>query len=56
MFFPVYLFDIFVCSSIAKLYCSSSPCEHGGKCEEIENNYQCQCPTGYMGYNCEGRL
>ena len=40
----------------AKLYCASSPCEHGGACEEIENNYQCQCKTGYMGYNCEGKI
>lgn len=37
------------------MYCTSSPCENGGTCEEIENNYQCQCKTGYMGYNCEGK-
>ena len=38
----------------AKLYCSSSPCQNGGVCEEKENNYQCQCKDGYLGYNCEG--
>lgn len=50
------LFAAFIISHpfAAKLYCSSSPCQNGGVCEEKENNYQCQCKDGYLGYNCEG--
>ena len=50
------LFAAFILSHpfAAKLYCSSSPCQNGGVCEEKENNYQCQCKDGYLGYNCEG--
>ena len=33
--------------------CDSDPCEHGGICEETDDGYQCQCPAGYDGDNCE---
>lgn len=36
--------------------CSSSPCENGGSCKDLEVGYQCTCPmepVAYMGKNCE---
>lgn len=36
--------------------CSSSPCENGGSCKDLEVGYQCACPVepvAYMGKNCE---
>lgn len=36
--------------------CSSSPCENGGSCKDLEVGYQCICPMhpiAYMGINCE---
>ncbi|XP_058674259.1 protein crumbs homolog 2 [Ammospiza caudacuta] len=36
--------------------CSSSPCENGGSCKDLEVGYQCTCPVepvAYMGMNCE---
>ncbi|XP_063265940.1 protein crumbs homolog 2 isoform X1 [Prinia subflava] len=36
--------------------CSSSPCENGGSCKDLEVGYQCTCPVeplAYVGVNCE---
>ncbi|XP_071622268.1 protein crumbs homolog 2 isoform X1 [Heliangelus exortis] len=36
--------------------CSSSPCENGGSCKDLEVGYQCTCPmepVAYTGTNCE---
>lgn len=34
--------------------CDSNPCQHNGTCSDLLGNYECQCPTGMMGYgqNC----
>lgn len=35
--------------------CDSSPCLNGGAClaNRFSCNYQCQCPFGYTGPNCQ---
>ncbi|XP_077012905.1 protein crumbs homolog 1 [Tamandua tetradactyla] len=33
--------------------CNSSPCLHGGNCEDIYSSYHCSCPLGWSGANCE---
>lgn len=30
--------------------CDSNPCQHNGTCSDLQGNYECQCPTGMMGY------
>ncbi len=34
-------------------YCGSSPCKNGGTCYTTATGYQCVCPTGVIGSNCE---
>ncbi|MEJ1283528.1 sushi nidogen and EGF-like domains 1 [Cricetulus griseus] len=33
--------------------CASSPCLHGGRCEDGGGAYLCVCPEGFFGYHCE---
>ena len=33
--------------------CASSPCQNGGTCQDLVNQYQCNCDDGYEGTNCE---
>ena len=33
--------------------CSSEPCLNGATCTDRENSYQCTCPLGYNGTNCQ---
>ncbi|KAK7480215.1 hypothetical protein BaRGS_00028491, partial [Batillaria attramentaria] len=33
--------------------CASFPCRHGATCTDIGFSYQCACPDGYQGSNCE---
>ena len=43
--------------SVVINYCESSPCANGGSCEPIFNGYNCHCPPGYTGDNCQdGKL
>jgi len=29
--------------------CLSSPCQHGGTCDDQSGDYNCQCPNNYQG-------
>ena len=33
----------------------NNPCQHGGTCSGTMLNYQCSCPQGYTGTNCESK-
>ena len=34
--------------------CLSNPCDNGGTCQPNGTFYNCICPTGWLGSNCEG--
>ena len=33
--------------------CESSPCIHGGTCTDRLGGFDCECPQGYSGRQCE---
>ena len=33
--------------------CDSSPCQQGGSCTGLNGSYTCDCPTPWIGANCE---
>uniref|UniRef100_A0AAQ5Z5T4 Protein eyes shut homolog n=1 Tax=Amphiprion ocellaris TaxID=80972 RepID=A0AAQ5Z5T4_AMPOC len=33
--------------------CDSNPCQHNGTCSDLLGDYDCKCPTGFLGKNCE---
>lgn len=36
--------------------CQSDPCQNGGQCTDLVNQYRCQCPVGFHGSNCENEI
>jgi len=40
-------------SKITSTACKSNPCLNGGSCTSFLNNYMCNCPAAYRGYNCQ---
>ena len=35
--------------------CASNPCLNGGTCNDLLNNFNCSCPDGFSGPQCEVR-
>ena len=33
--------------------CASSPCQNGGTCTDLVNDFACTCAPGYTGTVCE---
>jgi len=33
--------------------CLSSPCQNGGKCDDLIGHYFCTCPPAFTGYECQ---
>ena len=33
--------------------CDSDPCQNNGHCNNLRGSYQCACPSGYLGTNCQ---
>ena len=37
--------------------CVPNPCQHGGKCEVLDQGgYRCICADGYGGQTCTGKI
>ena len=36
--------------------CSPDPCQNSGTCEDLVNDYNCTCVTGFTGKSCETDL
>ncbi|XP_072367573.1 protein crumbs homolog 1 isoform X1 [Scyliorhinus torazame] len=39
-----------------KNICVSNPCKNNGNCEDMVSYYQCSCPSGWTGLNCEDNI
>ena len=35
-------------------HCEGDPCMNGATCNEVRDGYECICPTGFKGTDCEG--
>ena len=33
--------------------CSSNPCQNNGTCEDLVDNFNCTCVSGFQGRTCE---
>lgn len=43
------------CTSFAEVdYCFPNPCKNNGTCENLPDNYTCDCTGHFRGRNCQG--
>jgi hypothetical protein len=35
--------------------CDSGPCENEGECSNVGNSFECKCPSGYKGKQCQNK-
>ena len=35
--------------------CDPDPCQNGATCSNFMTSYNCTCPEGFTGENCEGK-
>ncbi|XP_072237037.1 lactadherin-like isoform X2 [Leuresthes tenuis] len=35
--------------------CAKQPCKNGGTCRDLDGDYTCQCPSPYVGKQCQQR-
>lgn len=33
--------------------CDNQPCKNGGVCRDLDGDYTCQCPSPYVGKQCQ---
>ena len=33
--------------------CASNPCQNGGQCMDLVNDFQCSCPGNFSGKTCD---
>ena len=41
---------------MASIGCLSDPCHNGARCVDVGNSYQCSCPTGLTGKQCDSEI
>ena len=35
--------------------CHSEPCQNGGKCLNVGDSFECECPSDYSGKRCQNK-
>lgn len=48
---PKYIFLLYIITEIDE--CASNPCQNGGTCTDMLNDYSCSCSPGYSDKNCQ---
>ena len=48
-----FLFHALICAHVHTDNCDPQPCQNGGTCTPLPAGYNCSCPHGYEGSQCE---
>ena len=48
-----FLLHSLICDHVHTDNCDSQPCQNGGTCTSLPAGYNCSCPHGYEGTQCE---
>jgi EGF-like domain. len=49
-------FSIIIILFFLSAHCDGDPCMNGATCNEVREGYECVCPTGFKGTDCEGKI